>query len=140
MLRRVESSSRYVRPVVCPAVVPDRLLLAVWRRALQVLRQYNEYLKEQMVKEAQDEAQYDEIRQKAEGRIWDQRDAQLKAQNDAREALMQQVSRHPHGCCCFISILRAEAVWTSPCFNSSCGDHRLTGAKSLANPSIGRIC
>lgn len=70
----------------------SRVLLAVWRRALQVLRQYNEYLKEQMVKEAQDEAQYDEIRQKAEGRIWDQRDAQLKAQHDAREALMQQVS------------------------------------------------
>lgn len=45
-----------------------------------------------MVKEAEDEAQYDEIRQKAEGRIWDQRDAQLKAQRDAREALMQQVS------------------------------------------------
>eukprot|EP00752_Nemacystus_decipiens_P010861 g9656.t1 len=57
----------------------------------RVLRQYNEYLKEQMVKEAQDEAQYDAIRQKAEGRIWDQRDAQLKAQHDAREALMQQV-------------------------------------------------
>eukprot|EP00903_Cladosiphon_okamuranus_P014745 g13663.t1 len=57
----------------------------------RVLRQYNEYLKEQMVKEAQDEAQYDEIRQKAEARIWDQRDAQLKAQRDAREALMQQV-------------------------------------------------
>lgn len=57
-----------------------------------MLRQYNEYLKEQMVKEAEDEAQYDEIRQKAEGRIWDQRDAQLKAQRDARDTLMQQVS------------------------------------------------
>eukprot|EP00904_Undaria_pinnatifida_P013443 jgi/Undpi1/9229/HiC_scaffold_26.g11687.m1 len=57
----------------------------------RVLRQYNEYLKEQMVKEAEDEAQYDEIRQKAEGRIWDQRDAQLKAQRDARDTLMQQV-------------------------------------------------
>lgn len=45
-----------------------------------------------MVKEAEDEAQYDEIRQKAEGRIWDQRDAQLKAQRDARDTLMQQVS------------------------------------------------
>lgn len=45
-----------------------------------------------MVKEAEDEAQYDEIRQKAEARIWDQRDAQLKAQHDAREALMQQAS------------------------------------------------
>lgn len=65
-----------------------------WLRAiisLQVLRQYNDYLKEQMLKEAQDEAQYDEIRQKAEARIWDQRDAQLKAQRDARETLMQQV-------------------------------------------------
>ncbi|CAM9574734.1 unnamed protein product [Pylaiella littoralis] len=57
----------------------------------RVLRQYNEYLKEQMLKEAQDEAQYDEIRQKAEARIWDQRDAQLKAQHDARTTLMQQV-------------------------------------------------
>ncbi|CAN0374340.1 unnamed protein product, partial [Ectocarpus fasciculatus] len=57
----------------------------------RVLRQYNEYLKEQMAKEAADEAQYDEIRQEAETRIWDQRDAQLKAQNDAREALMKQV-------------------------------------------------
>lgn len=56
-----------------------------------MLRQYNEYLKEQMLKEAQDEAQYDEIRQKAEARIWDQRDAQLKAQHDARATLMQQV-------------------------------------------------
>ena len=45
-----------------------------------------------MIKEAEDEAQYDAIRQKAEGRIWDQRDAQLKAQRDARDALMQQVS------------------------------------------------
>lgn len=44
------------------------------------------------MKEAEDEAQYDEIRQKAEGRIWDQRDAQLKAQRDARDTLMQQVS------------------------------------------------
>ncbi|CAM9443399.1 unnamed protein product [Ectocarpus sp. 12 AP-2014] len=59
----------------------------------RVLRQYNEYLKEQMAKEAADEAQYDEIRQEAETRIWDQRDAQLKAQNDAREALMKQVHR-----------------------------------------------
>ena len=44
------------------------------------------------MKEAQDEAQYDEIRQKAEAHIWDQRDAQLKAQHNAREALMQQAS------------------------------------------------
>lgn len=44
-----------------------------------------------MQKEAQDEAVYDEIRLRAEARIWDQRDAQLKAQRDAREALMKQV-------------------------------------------------
>ncbi|CAN0274110.1 unnamed protein product, partial [Hapterophycus canaliculatus] len=44
-----------------------------------------------MVKEAEDEAQYDDVRKKAESRIWDQRDAQLKAQHDAREALMKQV-------------------------------------------------
>ncbi|CAM9314162.1 unnamed protein product [Ascophyllum nodosum] len=57
----------------------------------KVLRQYNDYLKEQMKKEAEDEAEYDAIRQKAEARIWDERDAQLKAQRDAREALMKQV-------------------------------------------------
>ena len=56
-----------------------------------MLRQYNDYLKEQMKKEAEDEAEYDAIRQKAEARIWDERDAQLKAQRDAREALMKQV-------------------------------------------------
>lgn len=57
----------------------------------RVLRQYSEYLHEQMAKEAKDEAQYDEIRRQAETRIWDQRDAQLKAQHDARESLKQQV-------------------------------------------------
>lgn len=56
-----------------------------------MLRQYAEYLKEQTIKEAQDEAQYDKIRQQAEARIWDKRDAQLKAQREARESLMQEV-------------------------------------------------
>lgn len=67
------------------------LLFQCYAPSIQVLRQYNDYLKEQMVKEAENEAQYDEIRQKAEARIWDQRDAQLKAQRDARESLMHQV-------------------------------------------------
>lgn len=56
-----------------------------------MLYQYSEYLKEQMQKEAEDEAEYDAIRKKAEMRIWDERDAQLKARNDAREALMKEV-------------------------------------------------
>lgn len=58
----------------------------------QMLYQYGDYLKEQMQKEAEDEAEYDAIRKKAEMRIWDERDAQLKARHDAREALMKEVS------------------------------------------------
>lgn len=61
----------------------------------QVLKQYHEYLQEQMVKEAEDEAYCNGVRKEAEARIWDQREAQLKAQQDARERLMQQVPRLP---------------------------------------------
>lgn len=56
-----------------------------------MLYQYGEYLKEQMQKETEGEAEYDAVRKKAEMRIWDERDAQLKARHDAREALMKEV-------------------------------------------------
>lgn len=59
------------------------------------MRQYHEYLKQQMKQEAEDEAQCNEIRKEAEARIWEQREAKLKAQRDARERLMQQVAP-PH--------------------------------------------
>lgn len=78
-----------------------------------MLRQYNEYLKEQMVKEAEDEAQYDDIRKQAEGRIWDQRDAQLKAQRDARAALMKQVSVGDRSIVMFVFIIAVFGVAVS---------------------------
>lgn len=56
-----------------------------------MLYQYGEYLKEQMQKETEGEAEYDAVRKKAEMRIWDERDAQLKARHYAREALMKEV-------------------------------------------------
>mmetsp|Transcript_5712 Transcript_5712/g.7878 ORF Transcript_5712/g.7878 Transcript_5712/m.7878 type:complete len:487 (+) Transcript_5712:109-1569(+) len=57
----------------------------------RVMKEYHEYLKEQMVKEAEDTAMVDAIRLQEENRIWDQREADLRAQDEARQYLMQQV-------------------------------------------------
>jgi len=57
----------------------------------RVMREYHAYLQEQMVKEAEDESAIEAHRLREENRIWDQREADLRAQADARARLMGQV-------------------------------------------------
>lgn len=53
--------------------------------------QYQKYLEELMVKEAEDTAFVDEINKREEEKVWKARDDALKAREDARQYLMQAV-------------------------------------------------
>jgi hypothetical protein len=55
------------------------------------MRNYRSFLQEQMIKEAQDQSALDEIRLKAENEIWDARDAELAAREEARRRLLEEV-------------------------------------------------
>ncbi|CAM9184503.1 unnamed protein product [Heterosigma akashiwo] len=61
----------------------------------RVMREYHAYLQEQMVKEAEDESAIEAHRLREENRIWDQREADLRAQADARARLMGQAQPPP---------------------------------------------
>jgi len=50
-------------------------------------RAYQAYLKDLMIKEAQDNTQIDKIRKEQENIVWEKRDAQQRAQKEARERL-----------------------------------------------------
>ncbi|CAM9425586.1 unnamed protein product [Chrysoparadoxa australica] len=56
----------------------------------EAMRKYNEYLKEQAVKEQEDQSANEAIRREAEDRIWRERDRQQQAQLDARNALLKE--------------------------------------------------
>ena len=52
---------------------------------------YQNYLRDLMVREAQDETSINGIRKKQEDEVWDKRDEVQRKQRDARAALMKQV-------------------------------------------------
>mmetsp|Transcript_28934 Transcript_28934/g.67280 ORF Transcript_28934/g.67280 Transcript_28934/m.67280 type:complete len:484 (+) Transcript_28934:29-1480(+) len=56
-------------------------------------KQYQEYLRAQMVKEAEDTAFEDELRQKAEEEIWERLEEEQRKQRDARSYLQAEVDR-----------------------------------------------
>lgn len=53
--------------------------------------QYKKYLEEQMIKEAEDTFFADEVRKREEDRVFNEREAALKAREDARNYLMKLV-------------------------------------------------
>lgn len=57
----------------------------------EITRKYQAFLQEQMAREAENEGVLEELRRKDEERVWLKRDAELKAQDDARAFLLQQV-------------------------------------------------
>uniref|UniRef100_A0A7S1XRQ7 Cilia- and flagella-associated protein 53 n=1 Tax=Phaeomonas parva TaxID=124430 RepID=A0A7S1XRQ7_9STRA len=63
------------------------------KRQLEInaTREYTEHLKELMIKEAQDDSEVDAIREREENRVWEKRDAELRAQTEARRRLMEIV-------------------------------------------------
>ena len=60
-------------------------------RAQEETRQYTKFLREQMIRESIDTGELDAIRNREEERIWLDRDAKLKAQDDARNRLLREV-------------------------------------------------
>lgn len=59
----------------------------------EAAKHFRKYLEEQMQKEAEDTAFVDEVRRREEERVWKARDDALKAREDARNYLMQQVDQ-----------------------------------------------
>mmetsp|Transcript_9596 Transcript_9596/g.14732 ORF Transcript_9596/g.14732 Transcript_9596/m.14732 type:complete len:267 (-) Transcript_9596:271-1071(-) len=56
-----------------------------------VIAEYNDYRKEQMIHEAENNEMVDMIRKQEEDKIWEQREAELQRQEEARMYLMSQV-------------------------------------------------
>merc|ERR1711998_52310 len=56
-------------------------------------KQYQEFLRVQMAKEAEDTAMVDELRKAAEEAIWEKKEAEQRKQREAREFLMGEVDR-----------------------------------------------
>lgn len=57
----------------------------------QTTRQYQEYLRLLMIKEAQDNSGVEALRKEQEDKVWQKREAELKRQDDARAHLMAEV-------------------------------------------------
>eukprot|EP00622_Pseudochattonella_farcimen_P006251 FR742031.1.p1 GENE.FR742031.1~~FR742031.1.p1 ORF type:complete len:216 (+),score=51.57 FR742031.1:38-649(+) len=56
-------------------------------------KQFQEFLRVQMAKEAEDTAQVDELTKAAEEAIWEKKEAEQRKQREAREYLMAEVDR-----------------------------------------------
>lgn len=57
----------------------------------QAAKEYKRYLEEQMIRDAEDTAQLDDMRRREEEKVWKARDDALNARQAARDYLMKTV-------------------------------------------------